>query len=74
MTVEQPQLKAVYSDKEAGFFEDDLRWQAQWYSGTTHYPDGYERGGWYATEEQALAGAHRGLDTHNLFKHLFGAF
>lgn len=58
--MQQPLYRAVFSDKEPGFFEDDLPWQAQWYSETSLNEDKYERGGWYKTEEQAIQAAKQG--------------
>lgn len=60
--MQPPLYKAVYEKKDTyGFFEqDDLNWQAQWYSATSLNEDKYERGGWYRTEKEALEAAERG--------------
>lgn len=63
--------RAVYVDEEPGLFEDDLRWQAQWYSGTTYHKDGYERCSFYATEEEAIEAAKRAKANSDLMASLF---
>lgn len=55
----------TFSDKpeyRAHFADDgtDYPYQAQWYTGTRYHADGYERGGWYATEADAMKAAARG--------------
>jgi hypothetical protein len=59
---EQAEFKAVYEDSESyGLFkQEELRWQAQWYDASSPNDDKYERGGWYATEAEAIEGAKRG--------------
>lgn len=57
---EQDEFRARYAPDE----NPDYPYQAQWYTGTPHTPDGYERGGWYATEDHAMKGAKRGK--HNM--------
>ena len=64
------EFRAVYSDKAPGLFEDDLRWQAQWHDADSLNPDKYERGGWYATDQEALAGAKRGKATAEMLRRL----
>lgn len=59
------EFRAIFSDKEPGVFEDDLPWQAQWYDEKSRNEDKYERGGWYATEAEALEAAERGKATSN---------
>lgn len=66
-----PELRAVYEDSEPGFFEDDLRWQAQWHYEHSRNADGYERGGFYATEAEALEAAARGLEAMRAMHKLF---
>jgi hypothetical protein len=58
----QPEFRGVYEKKEqVGFFEqDNLNWQAQWYYEDSLNEDKYERGSWYATEEEAIEAAKRG--------------
>lgn len=68
---DKPEFMAVYEDGEAGLFEDDLRWQARWYDGNSYHPDGYQRGGYYATEEEAVQGAKRGKETQDRINRLF---
>lgn len=64
--MEKPSIRAVYSPRES----PDLPYQAQWYSGTKYHPDGYERGGWYATEREAITGAKRGLRNMKILEKL----
>lgn len=65
--------RAVYSDKDPNLFEDDLPYQAQWYWEHSTNEDKYERGGWYATESEAIEGAKRGREVSILIhKKLFG--
>jgi hypothetical protein len=61
---EQAEYKAVYEIREQyGLFEqDNLNWQAQWFDERSLNPDKYERGGWYATEAEALEAAKRGKE------------
>jgi hypothetical protein len=67
---DKPEFRAVYEDKEPGLFEDDLRWQAQWYDEKSLNPDKYERGGFYATEAEAIEGAKRGKEQADFFRRL----
>lgn len=61
---EQTEYRAYYDPAES----PDLPYQAQYYSGTTYHADGYERGGWYATEAEAIEGAKRGKQTEMAIK------
>lgn len=69
-----PETRAVYEDSATyGWVEQpELKWQAQWHYEHSRNADGYERGGFYATEAEALEAAARGLDTmrwmHKLFE------
>jgi hypothetical protein len=71
--VMMPEFRAVYEDSEFyGWVEQpELKWQAQWYSGTTYHADGYERGGFYETEAEALEGAKRGKANMRWMQSLF---
>ncbi|MEM9954357.1 MAG: hypothetical protein AAF846_22290 [Chloroflexota bacterium] len=67
----EPQIyRAVYVDEEPNLFDDDLRWQAQYFSGTTYHRDGYERCGFYATEQEAIEGAKRAKSLNDSMKAL----
>ena len=67
-------IRAIYEEKECGFFEqDNLNWQAQWYDEESLNADKWERGGWYATEEEALEGAKQGKLMSEFFRRLFSA-
>jgi hypothetical protein len=57
---DKPEFRGVYEDSAPGFFEDDLRWQAQWQWDNSRNADGYERGGYYASEAEAIEAAKRG--------------
>lgn len=50
--------------------QPELKWQAQWYTGTTYHEDGYERGGYYATKEEALEGAKLGKKNQMMFERI----
>ena len=66
------QYRAVRDDSPVGFTEqDELIWQAQYYSETSANEDKFERGGYYASPEDAIAGAKRGKATDNFFASLF---
>ena len=56
------QYKGVYLPQEDyGLFEqDELKYQAQWYDENSLNEDKYERGGFYATEAEAIEGAIMG--------------
>lgn len=72
MSEDKPEFRAVYSDTPPGLFEDDLRWQAQWYDEKSKNEDGYERGGWYKTKAEAIEGAKRGKEVSELLKRMLG--
>jgi hypothetical protein len=68
-----PEIKAVYEDSASyGWVEQpELKWQAQWYYENSVHPDGYERGGFYETEAEALESAKRGLANMRWMQSLF---
>jgi hypothetical protein len=68
-----PEIRAVYEDSEFyGWVEQpELKWQAQWYYENSANEDKYERGGFYASEAEALEGAKRGLATMRWMQSLF---
>jgi hypothetical protein len=70
----KPEFRAVYEDSERyGWVEqEELKWQAQWYSETSTNEDKYERGGWYATEAEALEAAKRGKATMEALRRMIG--
>lgn len=68
----KPEFRAVYSDAPPGLFEDDLHWQAWWYDENSQNEDKYERGGWYATEAEAIDAAKRGKVINDLLKRILG--
>jgi hypothetical protein len=65
--------RAVYVDsKKYGWVEqEELKWQAQWNSETSTNPDKYERGGYYATEEEAIEAAKRGKQMGDFLNSFF---
>lgn len=59
--------RAVKTDEQAGFFEqDNLVWQAQYFDANR-----WQRGAYYETADQAIEGARRGKQTADLFNSLF---
>jgi hypothetical protein len=70
----KPEFRAVYEDSERyGWVEqEELKWQAQWYSETSTNEDKYERGGFYATEAEALEAAKRGKATMEALRRMIG--
>jgi len=68
LTMTHDEYRAHYDPIES----PDLPYQAWWYTGTTYHADGYERGGWYATEAEALDGAIRGKQTEMAMKRVIG--
>lgn len=54
--------RAVYlTQEDYGLFEqDELKYQAQWYDENSLNEDKYERGGFYATEAEAIEAAIMG--------------
>lgn len=55
-----PEYTAYHAPDES----PDYPYQARWYTGTTYHADGYERGGWYASEQEAIDGAKLGMAIH----------
>lgn len=56
--------RAFYEDSERyGWVEqEEMKWQAQWFWEHSRNADKYERGGWYASEAEAIRAAKRGRD------------
>lgn len=56
--------RAFYEDSERyGWVEqEEMKWQAQWFWEHSANEDKFERGGWYASEKEAIEGAKRGRD------------
>ena len=65
-------FKGVYlpEGKYNLFERDGWNWQAQWYDPDSLNDDKYEKGGYYATEAEAIKAARRGKAYQDFFTRL----
>ena len=65
--------KAVKTDEPAGWIEqEELCWQALYFSGSSYNRDGYERSSYYETEQKAVEAAKEAERIGNQLSHLTG--